>query len=149
MVLRAELEAAVEVVVEEAARWEDAYGTWRQAVKVRDRVAERMDRRVTIATGGLSVARWQAVCQRRSVRSVVEAKQKALAIRSRPAVETAIIERHCALVSEDAIVLVARVVLAERSKVMLGYGTAVYRLVDQSAAELRRLARCPPRTSTV
>ena len=46
----------VEVVAEGAVRWEDAYREWQRAAQARDRVAVRMERKVTEATGGLSVA---------------------------------------------------------------------------------------------
>jgi len=43
-------------VAEGAVRWEDAYREWQRAAQARDRVAVRMERKVTEATGGLSVA---------------------------------------------------------------------------------------------
>jgi hypothetical protein len=137
------LELAAERVAEAAARWEDAYRSLEQAVDSRDRVAARMDRKLLVATGGLSVARFEAVCRRRSVRSVAEAEQKASAIRAKAGVEAAVGERVRALAAAGADVLAARIALAEASKVLLGYGTAGPRLVGRSRAELRRLARLP------
>ncbi len=139
---------AIEQLAEGAARWEDAYRRWEGAVGVRDGVAARMEGRLLVATGGLSVARFEAVCRRRSVRSVVEATQKAAAIRSRAGVEAAVAERDRDVAAADAAVLAARVVLAEASKVILGYGAAGPRLVGRSLADLRRLARLPVRTMT-
>jgi hypothetical protein len=89
------------------------------------------------------VARFEAVCRRRSVRSVAEAEQKASAIRAKAGVEAAVGERVRALAAAGADVLAARIALAEASKVLLGYGTAGPRLVGRSRAELRRLARLP------
>jgi hypothetical protein len=102
-----------------------------------------MERKLLAATGGLSVARFEAVCRRRSVRSVIEAKQKAAAIRARPAVEAAVSERDRRIAAADAAVLSARVVLAEASKIVLGYGTAGPPLVGRRREELRRFARRP------
>jgi hypothetical protein len=137
------LELAAERLAEAATRWEDAYRSLEQAVDSRDRVAARMDRKLLVATGGLSVARFEAVCRRRSVRSVAEAEQKASAIRAKAGVEAAVGERVRALAAAGADVLAARIALAEASKVLLGYGTAGPRLVGRSRAELRRLARLP------
>lgn len=146
MVMRAELVAVAGQLVEGAAHWEDAHRSWVRAIEARDRVARQMQRKVAGVTGGLSVTRFEAVCRRRSVRSVVEAQQKASAIRAKATVEAAVAERDRALAAADATVLAARVVLAEASKVILGYGTAGPRLVDQSRTDLRRLARLPPRS---
>jgi hypothetical protein len=146
VVTRAELVAVADQLAEEAARWEDAYRDWERAVKVRDRVAARMDRKLLAATGGLSVARFAAVCRRRSVRSVIEAEEKAFAIQAKPAVEVAIAERDRSLAEAGAAVLAARIILAEATKAVLGYGTAGPRLVGRNRAELRRLARLPSRT---
>ena len=137
------LEVVTQRVVEVAASWEDAYRSWEQAVDSRDRVAARMDRKLLVATGGLSVSRFEAVCRRRSLRSVVEAQQKASAVRARAKVESTVAERDRAVAAADAAVLAARIVLAEASKVVLGYGTTGSRLVGRSRAELRRLARLP------
>jgi hypothetical protein len=146
--MRAELRAAGDLIVKVADEWKGAYREWQRAVKVRDRAAERMDRRVRQATGGLSVARWEAVCRRRCFHTVEDAKQKARAIRTRPAVEAAVAAQDRALAVEDAKVLAVRIALAELSKTMSRFGTVGGRMVGQSPAELRRLARRPPQTST-
>jgi hypothetical protein len=146
MEMRAGLVAATEVLVEGAARWEDAYRNWERAVEVRDRVAARMERTVTEATGGLSVRRFEAVCRRRSVRTVAEAREKASALSAKPTVEAVVAGRDGAVAAADATVLAARLVLAEASKVMAGYGTAGADLVGRSPTELRRLARRPGRS---
>ncbi len=146
VVMQARLVEAVEQLAEEAARWEDAYRSWERATEVRDQVAVRMERKLRVAAGGLSVARFDAVCRRRSVRSVAEAQQKASAIRATADVEAAAAERDCAVAAADATVLAALIVLAEASKAVLDCGTAGPRLVGRSRAELLRLARLPART---
>jgi hypothetical protein len=102
VVTRANLVAVPDRLAEEAARWQDAYWNWERAVKVRDRVAARMDRKLLAATGGVSVARFAAVCRRRSVRSVVEAERKASPIQAKPAVEVAMAERDRSLAGAGA-----------------------------------------------
>lgn len=146
MAMRAELVVAADQLVEGAARWQDARQNWEGAFEVRDRVMARMERKLMEATDGLSVSRFEAVCRRRSVRSVVEARQKASAIRAMPAVETIVAERNRAVAAADQAVLAARVAVAEASKVLLGYGTVGPRLVGRCPADLRRLARLPART---
>lgn len=141
--MQARLVEAVEQLAEGAARWEEAYRSWERAVEVREQVAARTERRLLVATGGLSVARFEAVCRRRSVRSVVEAQQKASALRAMADVEAAVAERDRAVAAADATVLAVLTVLSEASRVVLGYGTAGPRLVGRSRAELRRLARLP------
>ncbi len=145
--MRVQVVAAAEQLVEGAARWEDAYRSWERAGEVRERVTADMGRKLLVATGGLSAARFEAVCRRRSVRSVTEAQQKASAIRAKPAFEVALAERDCVLAAADGDVQAAQVVLAEASKVILGYGNAGPRLVGHSHAEVRRLARLPARIS--
>jgi hypothetical protein len=146
VVKQTELEVAADRLVEGATSWTAAYRAWEQAVDGRDRAAARMQRRVTETTGGLSVTRFEAVCHRRSVRSVAEAEQKASAIRARAAVEAAVAERDRTVAAADAAVMAARIALAEASKRILGYGTAGTRMVGRSRAELGRLAMLPART---
>ena len=145
--MQARLAEAVEQLAEGAARWEDAYRSWERAVEVHDQVAARMERKLRVATGGLSVARFEAICRRRSVRSVVEAQQKASAIHAKADMEAAVAERDRAMAVADATVLAARIVLAGASKVVLGCGTAGPRLVGRAPAELECLARLPARTT--
>ncbi len=143
VVVRDEVRAAAVQMTDAAEGWRLAYGDWQRAVKARDRLCQQMERRVTNATGGLSVARFEAVCRRRSFHDVEAAKAKAWAIRARPAVEAAVAERDRVLDSEDAKVLVARITLAKASKTMARYGTLGLDMIGQSAPELRRLARLP------
>jgi hypothetical protein len=143
MLVRVDVVAVVELVAADAARWEDAYRDWRQAVEIRDRVANRMDRLVMAATGGLSLARWEAVCRRRCIRSITDAQQKARAIRDRPSVTAAVADRDRAVAVEDARVLTARVVLADASTTLVSRGTAGAGMVGRTGLELRRLARRP------
>lgn len=146
MVVRDEMREAVEEIAEVADAWKRAYEDWQRTVEERDRAAERMQRRVTKATGGLSVARWEVVCRRRRARTVEDAKAKARAIRARPVVEAAIGERHEVIAEADAKVLAARIELALASKAVARYGRTGLSMIGQSATELRRLSRLPPST---
>ena len=141
--VRDEVLAAAEQMADAAAGWRLGYDDWQRAVKARGRLCQQMERRVTNATGGLTVVRFEAVCRRRSFHDVDDAKGKARAIRARPAVEAAIAERDRVLATEDAKVLAARITLAEVSKTMARYGTLGLDMIGQSAPELRRLARLP------
>jgi len=144
MVVRAEVRAAVEQLAEAAEQWRLAYGDWQRATRVRDTVAKQMQRRVTKATGGLSVARFEVICRRRSFHDVEDAKAKARAIRARPAVNAAVAERDRAVALEDAKVRAARIALGEASKAIARYGTLGADTIGQSVPELRRLARQRP-----
>ncbi len=64
MVKQVEMEVATERLAEGAARWEDAYRRWEQEVDVRDQVIARMDRKLEVATGGISVTRFEAAGHR-------------------------------------------------------------------------------------
>lgn len=66
VVVRDELREAGDLIVEVADAWKRAYDARQRAVKRRDRVTGRMDRQVMCASGGLGVARGQALCRRRS-----------------------------------------------------------------------------------
>ena len=143
VVVRDDVRAAAVQMADAAGGWRHAFDDWQRAVKARDRLCEQMERRVTNATGGLSVARFEAVCRRRYFHDVEAAKAKARAIRARPAVEAAIAERDRVADSEDAKVLAARTTLAKASKTMARYGTLGLDMIGQSAPELRRLARLP------
>lgn len=145
--MQAKLVVALERLFEGAVCWENTYRSWEQAVEFRDQAAARMERKLLALTGGLSVARFEAVCRRRSVRSVAEAQEKASALRARADVDAAVVERDRAVAAADVTVLAARVVLAGASKVVLGYGTVGPRLVGRSRADLRRLTRLPARTT--
>jgi hypothetical protein len=149
MAIRAELEAAVGRIVEAAQCWQAAFEAWQGAVRVRDRLVERADRKVSQATGGLSVARWEAVCRRRCLHTVADATAKARAIRARPAVLSAVAARDRTLRAADASVLAARVELAEQSKLLSGFGTAGAALVGMGVAELAHLARRPRLPATL
>lgn len=116
MVVRDEVLEAVGEIVEVAGRWRRSYDDWQRALKDRDRVAERMERRVTKATGGLSAARFEVACRRRSFHDIDDAQRKARAIRARPAVEAAVAERDRVIADADARVLAARIDLAHATK---------------------------------
>ncbi|MHB1800619.1 MAG: hypothetical protein ACYCU5_02970 [Actinomycetes bacterium] len=146
MIVRDKVREAVEEIVEVADGWKHAYDEWQRAVKARDRLSERMARRIARATGGLSVARWEALCRRRRARTVEDAKGKARAIRAKPAVEAAVAERDRLLAAENAKMLAARIELTHASKTMARYGTLGLDMIDQSAIDLRRFSRRPPTT---
>ena len=95
------------------------------------------------ATGGLSVARWEALCRRRRARTIEDARAKARAIRARSAVEEAVAERDGVLADAAAKVLAARVDVAEATKTVLRFGSPGADMVGQGASELRRFARRP------
>lgn len=105
-----------------------------------------MDRRLTEATGGLSVARFEVLCLRRRARCVSDAKAKAWAIRAKPAVEAAVAERTRVLADADAELLAARADLAVATKALFRYGTVGLDMIGLGPSDLRRLARRPPRT---
>lgn len=142
--VRGEVREAVEKIADAGEGWRRAYDNWEVAVRERDRLAGRMERRAREAAGGLSVARFEVTCCRRYFHDVKDAKRKAAALRARPGVEAAVAERDRVLAAADAKVVAARMVLAEESKVIAGYGTAGLDMIGLSALELRRLARRPP-----
>ncbi len=122
MIVREEMRAAAEQFTDAAAHWRLACDDWQRAIRVRDAVAKRMDRRVTKTTGGLSVARFEATCRRRFFHDIEDAKAKARAIRARPAVVAAIAERDRGVAIEDAKVRAARIAVTEASKVLVRWG---------------------------
>jgi len=144
--VRDEVREAVEQIADAGERWRRAYDDWLVAVTERDRLAGRMERRVREAAGGLSVARFEVACRRRYFHDVEDARRKAVALRARPAVTAAVAERDRVLAAADAKVVAARMVLAEASNAMAGYGTVGLDMIGVSAPELRRLARRPPST---
>jgi hypothetical protein len=146
VMVRDEVRKAVEKIADAGEGWRRAYDNWQKAVRERNRLAGRMERRVKEATGGLSVAAFEVACRRRYFHDVKDAKSKAAAIRARPAVTAAVAERDRLLAGADAKVVAARMVLAEESKAMAGYGTVGLDMTGLGAPELRRLARRPPMT---
>jgi len=146
VMVRDEVREAVEKIADAGEGWRHAYDDWQVAVTERERLAGRMDRRAREAAGGLSVAAFEVACRRRYFHDVEDAKRKAVALRARPKVTAAVAERDRVLGAADAKVLAARMVLAEASKAMAGYGTVGLDMIGVSAFELRRLARRPPST---
>jgi len=146
VMVRDEVREAVEQIADAGEGWRHAYDDWQATVTERDRLAGRMEHRVKEATGGLSVARFEVACRRRYFHDVQDAKRKAAALRPRPAVTAAVAERDRVLTAADAKVVAARMVLAEESKAMAGYGSVGLDMIGVSALELRRLARRPPST---
>jgi hypothetical protein len=138
-------DVACEQLAADVARWHGAYELWLAAVRQRQAGLERADRRVLAATGGLRVAKWRAACRRRRIATVQDAKLRAKALRARPAVEEALVERERVAADSDEAVLVARLALAEASKRVVLYGPLGTALTGLSADDLRRLARRPAR----
>jgi len=138
------LRAAAEQIADAAEEWRRAYDDWQRAINLRDRLCEQMDRRVTNAAGGLSVARFEATCRRRYFHDIEDAKAKARAVRARPALHAAIAERDEVRAAADVKVLAARIVLAEASKKMARFGTFGAEMIGLGETELRRLSRRPP-----
>jgi len=146
VMVRDEVREAVEQIADAGEGWRHAYANWQATVTERDRLAGRMERRVREATGDLSVAAFEVACRRRYFHDIKDARRKAVAIRARPAVTAAVAERDRVLAVADAKVVAARMVLAEASNAMAGYGTVSLDMIGLSAPELRRLARRPPMT---
>lgn len=147
MATQEQLRSAGATIAEVAAAWQLAYGRWEQALEARHAAVERAERRIRRATGGRSVARWEAVCRRRTIHTVDEAKDKALALRARPAVAAAVGERDRLVAAADTVVLAARIELAAASRALSRYGTVGACLVGVTSAELARLARRRPRSA--
>lgn len=143
MMLRDEVCEAAELIAHAGEEWRRAYDAWQVAVSERERLCALMDRRMIRATGNLSLARYEAACRKRYFHDVGDARRKAAAIRSKPAVEAAVAERDRTLATEDAKVVVARSNLAAASKTMARYGTVGLDMIGLSASELHRLARRP------
>ena len=136
---------AVRVVASEVAgeseRWALAHDAWLAAVRRRQRAVSRAERRVVAATGGLGVARWEAIQRRRRIRSAAEAQAVAVAVRARTAVEAALAEQARVAAEEDAAVQRVEAALAEASRRVLDQGSLAAELCGVNAGELRRLAR--------
>ncbi|MDA8045092.1 MAG: hypothetical protein M0Z30_07635 [Actinomycetota bacterium] len=143
MATQEQLRSAGATIADVAAAWQLAYGSWVQAVQDQHAAVERAERRIRRATGGRSLARWEAVCRRRTIHTVDEAKDKALALRARPAVAAAVGERDRLAAALDAVVLAARIELAAASRALSRYGTVGACLVGIAPGELARLARRP------
>lgn len=144
MVVQDALRAAAEEIVDAVEGWRRAYEDWQRAINLRDRLCEQMDRRVTNAAGGLSVARFEVTCRRRSFHDGEDAKAKARALRARPALQAAVAERDRVLAAADGNVVAARLVLAEASKTVVRFGSLGVGMVGLDPSELRRFARRPP-----
>ncbi|MGH9063102.1 MAG: hypothetical protein ACRDZQ_03515 [Acidimicrobiales bacterium] len=144
VMVRAEVVAVAEGLVDEADAWRAAYERWQRAVARREREVARAEHRLVAATGGLGPHRWQQACHRRRILTVADARLRARAIRARPAVEAALVEQDRALAEAEAAVAAARRALAVESKLMQNYGALGASLTGLTTAELARLARRVP-----
>jgi hypothetical protein len=132
-------------LAEAARRWREAYQAWESAVSRREALVSRYDAMVLAATGGLGLVRWGAACRRRRVLTVADAKLRARALRSRPAVEVAVAERAEALAEQEVAVAGAREALRRASEELAAFGHLGAAAGGTELAELRRLARHPRR----
>ena len=132
-------------LVEAARRWREACQAWQSAVRKQEALVSRYDAMVLAATGGLGLVRWRAACQRRRVLTVADAKLRARAIRARPEVEAAVVERAKALEEQEAAVASAREALRKASEELAKFGHLGAAAGGTELAELRPLARRPRR----
>ena len=124
-------------------RWQRSYQAWQRAVEHRDQVIGRAERRVVRATGGLGQRDWEAARRRRRIKTSGEASLVVRAGSARPEVQAAVEEAQRLQAVEKAAVLTTRLVLAEATKEVLGYGRLGQQLTGMTLAELHRLARRP------
>jgi hypothetical protein len=139
-------EVAGERLAAEAARWRAAYDGWQGAVKQSELRLVRAELKVLGSTGGLGLAKWRAACRRKRIATVQDARLKAKALRARPAVEEALAEHARVRAEGDALVLLAKLVLAEATKRLASCGSLGAELTGLSPVQLRRLARRPARS---
>jgi hypothetical protein len=132
-------------LVEAARRWREAYQAWQSSVRRQEALVSRYDAIVLAATGGLGLVRWGAACRRRRVLTVADAKLRARALRSRPAVEVAVAERAKAIADQESAVAGAREALRRASEELALFGHLGAAAGGTELVELRRLARRPRR----
>ena len=128
-------------LVEATRRWREAYQAWESAVSREKALVSRYDAVVLATTRGLGLVRWRAACRRRRVLTVADAKLRARALRSRPAVEVAVARRAKALAEQEVAVAGARDVLRRASEELALFGHLGAAAGGTELAELRRLAR--------
>lgn len=121
-------------------RWMLAHAAWLAATRRRQQAVNRAERRVVAATGGLGIPGWEATQRRRRIRSAVEARAVAVAVRARPAVAAALDELARVVAEHDAAVRQAEAVLAAASQAALDRGSLAAELCRVDDGELRRLA---------
>lgn len=134
----------VEVVAGEVAAvvdaWVSAHTAWLAAVRRRRQATDRAQRRVVAATGGLGLARWEARCRRRRIRSAADAVAVAAAVRARPSVEAAVAAQAAVVAEHDEAVRRTQLALAAASQRVLAHGGLPVGLCGVDAGRLRRLA---------
>ena len=132
-------------LAEAARRWRKADQAWESALRRREALVSRHDAKVLAATGGLGLVSWRATCRRRRVLTVADAKLRARALRARPAVEVAVVERAKALAEQEVAVAGAREALRRASEELAKFGHLGAVAGGAELAELMRLARRPRR----
>jgi hypothetical protein len=131
-------------MAEDAESWHGAHREWKLACSRRDEDVLRARERVVAATGGLGLGRWQAVLRRRRFRTIEDAKLKAKALRSRPAVEAELANLDRITSDSDAEVSAAALRLGKCSVQITLYGKLAAILTGVPLTELRRLSRFAP-----
>jgi hypothetical protein len=111
----------VEVLVEEMAAGLDAWRRARaevsEAVRRRDRAVARAERKLAMALGGMTLARWQRLTAgQASLRDPAVGRAVFLARRNRPRAEAALAELHQVRVVEAAKVAAAEAELDEAAR---------------------------------
>jgi len=134
--VRAEVAWVGELLARHADEWEAARRRWEQVTDRREREVERAERKVVLATGRLGVEGWRRACERQRFRTVEDARSKAMAIRSRPAVQAALADLKRTEVEHGAAVSAAREELAVISRRMLSYGRLGVALTGRSREAL-------------
>lgn len=105
-----------------AEAWLAAAEELEKALRDRDRATALWGARLLRATGGRSVARFEAVCRRRSYHNVSDAVVAARALRARPRVRALVAERDEALARCDERIAAARARLVEAGAVLDHFG---------------------------
>lgn len=118
----------VEVLVEELAAGLDAWRSARAALvdaaRRRDRAVARAERKLAVALGGLTLARWQRLAAgQASLRDPTVGRAVFLARRNRPRVEAALAELHEVRAVEAGKVAAAEAELDEAARMLSRWAT--------------------------
>lgn len=105
-----------------AEAWLSATAELEAALRERDRATTRYGARLLRATGGRSLARFEALCRRRRFCDVADAVEKARALRARPKVLALAAERDAALLRCDERIAEARARLLDAAAVLDRFG---------------------------
>lgn len=125
--------AAVEVAGELASlavAWDEARTALTVVEGRRGKALRRAERAVRAATGGVGERRWRAALERRRFHDVADAVDHARALRTRPAVETAVAVREQVRAKQDELVDEARQRVDKLAERLAGYGPLGVRLME-------------------